>query len=151
MASPFVLELRDVSSLTEARFAAGEGFTHIRLSRQLASGPVTAIQEIKGFLSGIEVGAHLEDGQTVPEWADYHTQDKILHDKGETFSLVPPGSEGDMNHCLIEVETVSKALPETYGRPAGLSLPGAEEYKTGHADFEPHQEMLDLIRTKFGI
>ena len=151
MAAEFVLELRDVSSLTEARFAAGELFTHIRLAPALAQGPEATVLEIKAFLSGVSVGVELTGTEEQPAWADYSVRANILTDSEGHYSLVPPGSEGHMAHSIVVIEDVHKALPQGFGRPAGLSLPGAEEYKTGFADFDAHQDFLETVRTAYGI
>ena len=149
MPGQFVLELRNVSSLTEARFAAGEGFTHIRLDAALAGGDLAPIEGIKGFLSGILVGLDLEAGQSKPDWADYFVQYGKLLDSTEEYSLVPPASEGDLAYSIIEIEDLSIELPKA--QPAGLSIPSPTEYKVGHADYEPVQDLLEKARDTFGL
>jgi len=138
MHSDFVLELREVSSLTEARFAAGEGFTHIRLSKALANGPEAAIIQIKDFLSGVAVGMESSIEQTMPEWVDYYAVQNRLW------------QEGKETHIVV-LDSLESALPDTLAQENGISLPGINEYKTGFADYEPHQILLEKIREKIEI
>jgi hypothetical protein len=148
MPPTFVLELRDVSSLTEARFAAGEGFTHIRLSKNLAEGKESAILDIKNFLSGVAVGLEVEDASSVlPTWSDYYVLSQNLVEGAQRFPLSTLPASGDTSVLLVT--DLTQALPKAVC--AGFSLPGLVEEKTGFADYAPHQDFLDLVREAYEL
>lgn len=149
MPTDFVLELRNVSSLTEARFAAGEGFTHIRLSPDLASQGDAIILGIKEFLSGLAVGLDLPAGAQLPTWADYAVQGNNLQSEQINLPLANTGQATAQSICIID--NVSQAKADTLPPAAGLSLPSPAEYKTGFADFEPLQDLLDIVRAHYGL
>lgn len=149
MPTDFVLELRNVSSLTEARFAAGEGFTHIRLSADLAGQGEAIILGIKEFLSGLALGVELDAGEPLPGWADYAVQGKCLR-AGHSEKLLAEPDEADGNAICV-VEEIKGVAVAALPLVAGLSLPSPAEYKTGFADFEPLQNLLEEIRTHYGL
>jgi|GEM_PF-4275851 len=146
MSAQFVLELRDVSSLTEARFAAGELFTHIRLSDALASGPEAKILEIKAFLSGIGVGYNANLYESLPAWADYTVSTTTFVQGSQTLSLATE----PLADSIWRVEKL-ELLPVHLTEPAGMSVPGLQEAKLGHAEFGPHQDFLEHIRQQWDI
>jgi hypothetical protein len=148
MPPTFVLELRDVSSLTEARFAAGEGFTHIRLSKNLAEGKESAILDIKNFLSGVAVGLEVEDANSaLPAWADYFVLSQNLVEGSQKYPLYALQAVGEASIFLVS--DLTQALPT--GGFAGISLPGLVEEKTGFADYAPHQDFLELVREAYEL
>jgi hypothetical protein len=142
----FVLELRDVSSLTEARFAAGEGFTHVRLTPELATGPESKVLDIKRFLSGVLIGIdRIGEAQPIPTWADYYVQDRMLIQDGKSISLdMDPNSDN-----ILALESLANPLPDV--TLLGLSLPGLQEHKVGYADYEAHQDFMEKLREKLGL
>jgi hypothetical protein len=145
MPTQFVLELRQVSSLTQARFAAGEGFTHIRLGPSILAGQEKEILEIKSFLSGVAVGLDsLEDGE-MPHWADYFVQDGLV----THLRLVYPFSVLPEPFQIFEQADLQSPLPEM--AEYGISLPGLYEEKLGHASYDAHQDFLDQLSGKFNL
>jgi hypothetical protein len=50
-----ILILNNVNSLTEARFAAGEGFSHVVLGKKLLAKTAQEIGQVLDFLSGVVV------------------------------------------------------------------------------------------------
>jgi hypothetical protein len=145
MPTQFVLELRQVSSLTQARFAAGEGFTHIRLAPELVAGPEKDILEIKAFLSGVAVGLDASNADELPPWADYYVH------KGSVVqrTIIYPEKELPPPISITEIADLAAQLPDT--GPKGLSLPGLEEEKLGHASYDAHQDFLESIRSKYAL
>ncbi len=149
MPTDFVLELRNVSSLTEARFAAGEGFTHIRLSPDLASQGDAIILGIKEFLSGLAVGLELPAGTQLPAWADYAVRGDALQSEQINLPLADAHQANAQSICILD--NVSQATAEKLPPAAGLSIPSPAEYKTGFADFEPLQDLLEIVRAHYGL
>ena len=140
-----ILELRDVTSLTEARYAAGEGFTHIRIGdRLIEENNVALIEGIKGFLSGMAVGCNRVYytpalAATFHYYASADARTTTLHTTND--------------NRVLELETISLSndfklgsyLPTMQG--FSIQAPGEEE--TGVlADYSTIETILDDIRNQ---
>jgi hypothetical protein len=135
-----LLELRNVSSLTEARFAAGEGFTHIRFDPDfLLQATPDQLQAIAGFVSGLELGANLDSenaSQVLPLLSYSATKTDIKLHSSESAQPYY-----DLTHLSeAEVERLLSATPEPV-----FSLKSPGEERPGMADFSNLQILLERI------
>ena len=122
-----ILELRNVASLTEARYAAGEGFTHIRLHNSiLEKNDILLIEGIKSFLSGLSIGcnkevAHLTFGVQLDFIALQESDLAILR-----YTLSDIHLEVHIIESLGDYEQLDKLFTIM-----GISLPAPGEEETG--------------------
>lgn len=103
----FILELDKVSSLTQARFAAGEGFTHVCFDLAGMSEREINFQAVKDWLSGVKIGIWVDEEARVDLGAVDYIKERL---DGSRVLATPTQPDADETDFIV----VSK-LPQTGG------------------------------------
>ncbi len=102
----FILELDKVSTLTQARFAAGEGFTHVCFDLADMESRQFNFQAIRDFLSGVKIGIWADEQDRL----DLNEVDYIKERIDGKTVIAAPTQPGDGDSDFVVVD----GLPENY-------------------------------------
>ena len=135
----FILEIYRVENLSQARFAAGEGFTHVTFPERFYQDKRMEFEAISAFLSGVKIGLEFLDADstsTLPDGFNYFAQTKDNHSR-----------------VIKEINNTGVKIPIWNGNsitPAefqdGISIVAPTEIKTGllHVE-EPLRDLLEVL------
>lgn len=161
----FILELDKVSSLTQARFAAGEGFTHVCFDLKEMDARQFSFQAIRDFLSGVKIGIWADrDAEMDLTGIDY-VKERLDHatvlaaptqpgDKEAEFMVVnalPDRSKG--MKCVLSIREDGlndlEGFAENLASICGVSLLAPKEERTGFLTVSDElRDFLDMLEDK---